>query len=123
MDTSETPKDLEWSDLSFLRNYSGGDKELMRKFIQSFLTRTPETIRQMENALAIQDFHAVTSLAHNLRPQLSYMGIAKATDLVKSIEEAAKAAKETEDLPVKLNMVKEIVLKAFEELQRELNLL
>jgi HPt (histidine-containing phosphotransfer) domain-containing protein len=123
MDTSETPKDLEWSDLSFLRNYSGGDKELMKKFIQTFLTRTPETILQMESALAIKDFHAVTSLAHNLRPQLSYMGVAKATDLVKSIEESAKATKETESLSAKLEAVKEIVLKAYEELQQELRLL
>ena len=121
MDTSKTPKDLEWSDLSFLRNYSGGDKELMKKFIQLFLTKTPESIRQMENALDIKDFHAVTSLAHNLRPQLSYMGIAKATDLVKSIEESARANEEPEALRVKLKMVNEIVLKAYEELQYELS--
>ena len=117
MDTSDSQKDLEWVDLSFLRTYSGGDNELMRKFIQLFLTRTPESLEQMEKALAIKDFHAVTSIAHNLRPQLSYMGIAKATDLVKSIEESAKVASESGDIPEKIKMVKEIVHNAYEELQ------
>lgn len=123
MDISDSRKDLEWIDLSFLRTYSGGDKDLMRKFIQSFLTRTPEVIRQLEAALAAKDFHAVTTIAHNLRPQLSYMGIAKAPDLVKSIEESAKEGKNADDLPAKLKMVNEIVLKAYEELQHQLTLL
>ena len=123
MDTSDSKKDLEWVDLTFLRTYSGGDKELMKKFIQTFLTRTPESIQQMENALATKDLHAITSIAHNLRPQLSYMGITKATDLVKSIEESAKDGKDAEDLSAKFNRVKEMVLKAYEELERQLNLL
>src|SRR6185503_9247597 len=105
----DTPDSLPGSgliDLSFLRVYSGGNNELMKKFIHSFLERTPTSIKTMEEQLAIKDFHGLSRSAHSLKPQFSYVGIGKAAELVKGIEESAKEMHEPEMIPAHLEELK-----------------
>src|SRR5437870_2320922 len=117
------PQDSRLVDLSFLRVYSGGNVELMKKFIHSFLEKTPAAIKTMEEQLNAKDFHALSRSAHSMKPQLSYVGVNKASELVRVIEESSKEMHDTETIPANLEALKEMLSKAYEELQHQLTLL
>ena len=123
MDTPGSPQDSGLIDLSFLRVYSGGNKELMKKFIQSFLDKTPAAINTMEEQLAAKDFHGVSRSAHSMKPQFSYVGIGNASELVRTIEESAKEMHEVETIPAKVDELKIMLSKAYEELRHQLTLI
>src|SRR6185436_17048611 len=106
MDTPNSPQGSGLIDLSFLRIYSGGNNELMKKFILSFLERTPASIKTMEEQLSTKDFHALSRSAHSLKPQFSYVGIPRAADLIRGIEESAKEMRDVETIPVHLEEIK-----------------
>src|SRR6185436_5121059 len=112
MDTPDSPQSSGLIDLSFLRAYSSGNNELMKKFINSFLERTPASIKTMEEQLAAKDFHGLSRSAHSLKPQFSYVGIGKAAELVRAIEESAKEMHEVETIHEHLDEVKSILNRA-----------
>ncbi|HYV93442.1 MAG TPA: Hpt domain-containing protein [Chitinophagales bacterium] len=123
MDTPGSPQDSGLIDLSFLRVYSSGNNELMKKFINSFLERTPVAIKAMDEQLAAKDFHGLSRSAHSLKPQFSYAGMSKASELVRAIEESAKEMHDVETIPAHLDEVKSMLSRAYEELKYQLTLL
>ena len=123
MDATDFPEKGEWIDLSFLRVYSGDNKELMKKFLQSFLERTPAMMATIDEQWAAKDFHSLTRTMHSLKPQLSYVGITALSGVVNFIEESARSGRETELITGKLQEMKTILDKAYKELQDQLNTL
>jgi len=113
----------EWIDLSFLRIYSGDNKEVMKKFILAFLERTPAAIAMIEEQLAAKDFHALARTVHSLKPQLSYVGITALSETVTAIEESARDMMQTDVISSHLDKMKLILNNAYEELRNELNTL
>jgi HPt (histidine-containing phosphotransfer) domain-containing protein len=121
MHTSDFSEKYQWIDLSFLRVYSAGNNDMIRKVIQTFLDKTPASMEGMEKQLAANDFHSLSRSMHSLKPQLSYLGITALTDIAVSIEECAKNMTETETIAGKLDEMKIILGKAFIELHEHLN--
>jgi len=109
------------TDLSFLKIYASGNTKLMKNFIESFLEKTPKSIQLLEDHLAANDFHSLSRSAHSLKPQLSYMGIKSAHDLIVEIEESAKNQTGAENLAASINSLKEILEEAYSELRSKLN--
>lgn len=108
------------TDLSFLKVYASGNTKLMKNFIESFLEKTPKSVQLIEDHLTANDFLALSRSAHSLKPQLSYMGIKSAHELIVGIEEAAKSQKGTESMVSLINSLKQILEEAYSELRLKL---
>lgn len=105
-------------DLSFLKSFSGGSSEKMNKYINMFLQHAPVLVNAMEENLAKQDWPSLRSSAHSLKPQISYMGIKQAEELIKSIEYNAGEKTNLDILPAQIDTLKEILSKAYPELKK-----
>jgi CheY-like chemotaxis protein len=85
-------------DLSFLRDFTEGDEEQMRYFIQKFLKQYPLEIAQLQRALHDADLNTLGQIAHSFKPQLEFVGLKKTATLVKDLELSAKEGATVEQI-------------------------
>lgn len=75
--------------LDQLKAMTGDDISIMKEFIKMYLKDTPslmEKILQAKEQACYVGEESVAWCCHKMAPQLSYMGISKGFELVKSIE-------------------------------------
>lgn len=104
-------------DLSFLKSFSGDNAEKMNKYINLFLQHAPVLVTAMEKSLSEKNYDALKTSAHSLKPQITYMGIKSAEDLVKGIEFNAGQRLHIENIPAQIEQLKDILSKAYPELK------
>ena len=109
------------TDLTFLRNLTGGQTEKMVKYLRMFLTGTPQSITQMELYALSKDWTALKQTAHSIKPQLGYFGAKGSEDLIRQIEQQADSQTETERLPSMITNFREQYKTISAELEQELN--
>jgi signal transduction histidine kinase/DNA-binding response OmpR family regulator len=105
------------TDMSFLKQFTGGNPEKMQKYIGMFLDNAPKLMDSMERALAAKDYPSIKIAAHSLKPQMSYMGIKEDVSNIFLIEQSAGASAHYETLPDLVNNLKRLCVKAFDELK------
>ena len=105
-------------DLTFLKTFTSGSQEKMTKYVNMFLQHAPALVNAMEENLAKQDWAALKTSAHSLKPQISYMGIKSGEELIKTIELNASEKSNLENIPAQINSLKEILEKAYPELKK-----
>lgn len=104
--------------LDFLKTFASGNTEKMNKYINMFLQHAPVLVKSIEENLSAQDWSALRSSAHSLKPQISYMGIKSAEELIKAIERNAGDKTNLENLPSQVDTLKGILEKAYPELKK-----
>lgn len=107
-------------DLSFLQQFSGGDKAKMSKYIGMFLKSYPSALQAIDDKLAAQDWSGLRTAAHSLKPQLNYMGAKTMQELAKEIEYSAGEGKDLEKLPGMVSDLKKGVVQVAALLEAEL---
>lgn len=108
------------SDLTFLRTFTGGNPDKIKKYVNMFLQLCPGQLDVMGTQLQEQNYNGLRGTAHALKPQITYMGIRKGEDLVKAIEHHAGNQVEVEKLPEMLKEFREVCTAAMEELKQEI---
>jgi HPt (histidine-containing phosphotransfer) domain-containing protein len=78
-------------DLTFLRKFTKGDPEKMKRYISLYLDITPKTFEEMKRNLNNQDWEQLRINAHSLKPQADFMGIESLKQELIKIEEAVVA--------------------------------
>ncbi len=121
IDKSKMSEQKKLTDLSFLRNLTGGNPDKMVKYLRMFLTGAPQSITQMELYALSKDWGALKQTAHALKPQLGYFGAKGSEDLVKQIEHNADSQTDVEQLPAMISIFREQFETINTELQEELN--
>ena len=109
------------TDLTFLRNLTGGQTDKIVKYLRMFLSGTPQSITQMEMYALSKDWSALKQTAHSIKPQLGYFGAKGSEELIKQIELQADSKTDTERLPVMISNFREQYEIISAELQQELN--
>jgi CheY-like chemotaxis protein len=66
------------------------DEDLLAELLEIFLDEGPRHLAALRAAIADHDPRATARLAHSLRGQLSYFGVAEASSLARHIEEASR---------------------------------
>jgi len=74
-------------DITFLKEFTKGDKKKMSRYIGLYLQVAPETFMKMKENLEEQDFEQFRINAHSLKPQADFMGIAELKALLLRMEE------------------------------------
>lgn len=105
------------TDMQFLKQFTGGNKDKMQKYIGMFLDNAPKLLSNIENGLTAQDYGSVKIAAHSLKPQLSYMGVKEDVSKIFMIEQIAGSSAHFDTLPKLIANLKRLCAKAFEELK------
>jgi HPt (histidine-containing phosphotransfer) domain-containing protein len=109
------------TNLEFLKNFTKGDKDKIKRYIGMYLSTTPQVILDMEKFLEENDFESVRLKAHSIKPQVQYMGIAELSALLLQIESIIDQKQEISQLPALITSVKTINDKATIELKQFLD--
>jgi HPt (histidine-containing phosphotransfer) domain-containing protein len=105
-DSIKTMSETKHTDLSYLRNLTGGATDKMAKYIRMFLTGAPISIQQMELHLLSNDYSGVKQAAHALKPQLGYFGAKRSEEIVREIERISGDLVDLDRLPGHLEAFK-----------------
>lgn len=105
------------SDLSFLKQFSSGNNEMMKKLINVFFQTAQDAMLKIEGFIAEKNWERVGSIAHQLKPQCSYMGIKSAEPIIIKIEDAKNS--DGSVIPDLFISLKAIIEKAVLELSEE----
>lgn len=119
--SEETPTAARLTDMTFLKTFTGGNREKIAKYVNIFLQSCPEQLSAMNDHLSKGNYDQLRGIAHALKPQITYMGIHAGEDLIKKIEKFAAEKLEVEKLPGMLNEFRSICDKAIPELKKEIS--
>jgi len=104
------------TDLSYLNEMSGGNRELMQEMISIFLAQVDEFARDMELHLRNKDYDKLGKLAHKAKSSVSIMGLNKLANDLKMLEELTKNGKDPSKYPRLVKSFRDETTEAVEEL-------
>lgn len=85
--------------LSYLKEVSGNNEEFIREMVQTFVSTLPEVLKDMSDALEIDDWDKISRLAHQIKPSLTLMGLDALRTKVVYIEESGRTRTRLDTLP------------------------
>jgi HPt (histidine-containing phosphotransfer) domain-containing protein len=103
-------------DLSYLREMSGGNKELVLEMISIFSSQVKEFGDEMDMLLKNGEFEKLGKLAHKAKSSVSIMGLEELAGRLKGLENDAAVRKNIETYPVIVNNFKKATAEAVKEL-------
>ena len=104
------------TDMTFLRNFTEGNEERIRKYVQLYLKSTPANLQKIEQALENKDYRTVSGIVHAMKPHLHYMGIRQGHQWAESIEHLIAEEAQLEQLPALVKSLREVCSRSYEEL-------
>lgn len=111
------------TDMTFLENFTGKNPERMKKYILIFLESTPPEEKMMGEHLLEKNWEGIRAAAHSMRPQMTYMGIKSASDLLSVIEKNCETLSSLDEVPKQVETFHSIFTSACEELKAHLQIL
>ena len=97
-------------DLTFLYDIADGSDEFIVESIGMFLDQSPEILKEIEDAIAAQDWAGAASAAHKIKANLGFFGMLNSQALIQEIEYACKTgAPNPTEITAKFNEVKSII--------------
>ena len=79
------------TDLTYLKNMSAGNKDLMLEMITIFKQQVAEFVLEMNKLYTNKEFESLGKLAHKAKSSISIMGLADLAKELKTFENSAKA--------------------------------
>jgi signal transduction histidine kinase/CheY-like chemotaxis protein/HPt (histidine-containing phosphotransfer) domain-containing protein len=108
------------TDLTFLENFTKGDLQKQKKYIQLYLDNAPNSLRQAKQAFEKLDYETVKINVHSLKSQLNYMGVKEQSSGVQATEKACVDASMLDKLPNMLLNLEKICEQSFVELKEKI---
>jgi HPt (histidine-containing phosphotransfer) domain-containing protein len=102
--------------LTYLRNMSAGNKELMLEMISIFKKQVSEFVKEMDLLYTNNEFENLGKLAHKAKSSISIMGMADLAKDLKTFENMAKAGIEPHTYPAFIQKFKDETSEAISEL-------
>ena len=103
-------------DLSYLREMSGGNKELILEMISIFSTQVKEFSSEMDQLLVNQQYELLGKLAHKAKSSVSIMGLNDLALRLKELELSANQGKNKATYAVTIDDFKKTTDEAVKEL-------
>lgn len=108
------------TDLSYLREVVMGDEEIIIETTKAFLKETPNVLDNMNEHFTNQEWDELYKQAHKIKPNMEYMGMTQARELILEIEEQAKTREISDDLGDKIKKFHSLCTKALDELSEKI---
>lgn len=103
-------------ELTYLKEMSGGNKELAREMIDIFITQVREFNVSLREHYEKQEYEKLGKLAHKAKSSISIMGLEDLAKDLKRLENMAKEGKNVEVYPDILEKFTNQTTAAIEEL-------
>jgi signal transduction histidine kinase/CheY-like chemotaxis protein len=130
---SETKKGLQdiqqelkinrYTNLTYLKNISGGNKKFISEIIELFMSQTPAAIKNMRKHLQNNDYQKIASEAHKIKPSFNFLGIAELEEIAGRIEDSGRSGIDVDHISDSINTIEEVCKCAYTELIEELKIL
>jgi HPt (histidine-containing phosphotransfer) domain-containing protein len=104
------------TDLTYLRNMSAGNKDLVKEMIEIFKTQVTEFVSDMDSLLQNKEYENLGRLAHKAKSSISIMGLNDLAVELKTFEIIAKAGVDVEKYPNFIEKFKSETTEAISEL-------
>ncbi len=101
--------ETKYVDDSFLRSFTGGEPEKMKKYIHLFLDNAPKMLERLAAAVEEKQYGEIKIAAHSLKSQLKYLGVGEEHSGVYALEQMGAH-----------NIGFELIILAFEKLKHVL---
>jgi CheY-like chemotaxis protein len=108
-------------DLDMLNELSEGDNEYKTTIINMFLESMPESIKKIEDNLAVNDWENLYKSAHYAKSSLSVVRVPDMYTLANEMELNAKKHQQLESIPAMVNLFKKYFEKVKQALQKEID--
>lgn len=82
---------MEHVDLSYIRSVADGDEELVKQFIEIFVSQVPEFTADITKARREQDWRALAASAHKAKASIASMGLEELALNMKRLEMLSKS--------------------------------
>ena len=110
----------QYTNLSYLKEISGGDQMIIRKTVEKFIETTPEMLDKMDEYLQGDDWVNLGKCAHKLKSSVAFMGIDTIKDTILELEMVCKTGENTEKLSRLVGRIRQVVEDSYGELQTDL---
>ena len=117
---NESMDNPQFTNLTYLKEISGGDSVIIKKTIGKFLETTPDILHKMDQHLEHQEYSALGKCAHKLKSSIAFMGIDEIKDTILSIEKASKDLDQADKLPKLVARTRNVIEQSYDELKGSL---
>jgi len=107
-------------DLTYLKEISMGDQEMIIEMIEVFLEEYDDALNEMNRLHNGEKWEELRAKAHKFKPNLAYMGIDLGMEKIQELEEHAKNNNPDLAINSKLSSLQTICTQASDELRQEL---
>jgi HPt (histidine-containing phosphotransfer) domain-containing protein len=104
------------TDLSYLRDMSGGNQELVLEMINIFKDQVVEFSREMDQHLEKKEYELLGKLAHKAKSSVSIMGLQDLAVELKNLENLTREGKKVQSYAGIISRFKQVTSEAIEEL-------
>lgn len=118
IEKKNTSSHVDWG---VVDKFTGGRKTTKLNMITAILSETPNELQKMENALINEDWGQVYKIAHKIKPNIAFMGIAELAPVIQNILNYSKEEIQLDQFPKLFNKMKLILFRVFSELEDEKN--
>ena len=108
--------ELKFTDLSYLKQVSGGEPGFMKEMIRIFTEQVPEFISNMEKHLDDKNYIDLGREAHKAKSSVIIVGMNKLGDKMKELQVLTEKNEGVETYPEFVSEFKSLCLSAVEEL-------
>jgi CheY-like chemotaxis protein len=110
----------QFTDMGFLKTFTKNDGVKQKKYIELFMQNAPQLLTQADVAIATEDREKLKINAHSLKGQLNYFGVQEIDSKIYELEKESMSDLPFSTLKIKLENVKIVCEKTFEELNKYL---
>ena len=108
------------TNLSYLEELAAGSSDFIEDMIQVFIQQTPDSILELEEFCREQKWEELKTLAHRMKPSISFVGIKKLNKIMEQLELYAEQEKNLEKIPGYIATIRKVCGDAIVELTEEL---
>jgi HPt (histidine-containing phosphotransfer) domain-containing protein len=110
------PEERDELNLAYLEMISGGNAALKDKIIQLLIDETPDELYNLRQVTREKNWKRVRAVAHKMKSGVTYLGLSKALERTKRIEEYAASETHLDKIPELVEKIAVACTKAINEL-------
>lgn len=108
----------QYTDLTYLNEISGGDKDFINEIVELFLNQMPQSVQEMKDAYDNDDPVKLGEVAHKAKPSAIYVGNKELETKLKTLQELKEKKQFDNNTASLLNEVEQLSQHVIEELKQ-----
>lgn len=105
--------------LTMIYGIAGGDESFVKRMLQLFLDTMPNTLVEIQQNTALQNWTLVSKLAHKMKSTIDSMGITTLKEVIRQIEQNGKKREQTEQIPAQVQLVVTVMMACIGQVKKD----